>query len=290
LDPFITGVLFVAGLAFGSFLNVCISRIPRDMSIVRPGSGCPQCATPIAWRDNVPVLSWVLLRGRCRSCGTRISLRYPVVELLTAVLFVASYAVFGFSLPAFKAWVLCFLVVGLIFMDAETGLLPHEFTYTGIAIGLASAWMAAFDARGTSFLLRACGLRELPPGPRLWLVDSMLATVIGAGFFYVAWALYYLLKKRQGLGMGDIALIAMLGAFLGLKLIVLVIFLSPILATFFAAGLIFREQADTGSTSATSRESWLRRELPFGAFLGISGLVALFFGEKIWAFYLGLFP
>jgi leader peptidase (prepilin peptidase)/N-methyltransferase len=89
--------------------------------------------------------------------------------------------------------------------------------------------------------------------------------------------------------MGDIALTAMLGAFLGLKLIVLVIFLSPILATFFAAGLIFREQADTGSTSATSRESWLRRELPFGTFLGISGLVALFFGEKIWAFYLGLF-
>jgi len=259
------------------------------MSIVRPGSRCPQCATPIAWRDDVPVLSWVLLRGHCRSCGARIWLRYPVVELLTGVLFVHSYAVFGFSVPAFKAWVLCFLVVGLIFMDAETGLLPHEFTYTGIAIGLASAWMAAFDARGTSFLLRACGLGELAPGPRLWLVDSMLATVIGAGFFYVAWALYYLLKKRQGLGMGDIALIAMLGAFLGLKLIVLVIFLAPILATFFAAGVIFRGPAGTGATVATSRESWLRRELPFGAFLGISGLVALFFGEKIWTFYLGLF-
>lgn len=287
--------LFIAGLAFGSFLNVCICRIPRDMSIVSPRSFCSRCNTPIPWRDNIPLLSWLLLRGRCRKCGAAISRRYPAVELLTAILFVACYASFGPTWLALKGAVFCFLVVGLIFMDAETGLLPHEFTYTGILLGLAFAWLASFDACGTTFVLRVFGGRDFAPGPELWLLDATIAAAFGAGFFYLAWALYYLARKREGIGFGDIALTAMSGAFLGLKLTVLVVFLSPILATFFALGWLFREFSP-GTTAkglealdSADSSSFLSRTVPFGVFLGASSLVAMFLGERIWSWYLGMF-
>jgi len=295
LDLLSTCALFVAGLVFGSFLNVCISRLPRDLSIVTPGSFCPHCETPIPWRDNIPLLSWLLLRGHCRKCGASISRRYPAVELLTAVFFVACYASFGSTWLALKAGMFGFLVIGLIFMDAETGLLPHEFTYTGIVLGLAFAGLAAFDASGTAFVMRAFGLRDLSPGPELWLLDAAIGAAFGAGFFYVAWGLYYLARKREGIGLGDIALIAMVGAFLGLKLTVLVVFLSPILGTLFAVGWLFRDSAPgtaakgfEASDSAASN-SFLSQAVPFGVFLGSSSLLAMFFGEKIWSWYLGLF-
>lgn len=287
--------LFVAGLAFGSFLNVCISRIPRDLSIVTPRSFCPHCETPIPWRDNIPLLSWLLLKGHCRKCGAAISRRYPAVELLMAVLFVACYASFGPTWLALRAGLFCFLAVGLIFMDAETGLLPHEFTYTGILLGLAFASLASFDASGTVFVLRAFGLRDLSPGPELWLLDAAVGAAFGAGFFYLAWALYFLARKREGIGLGDIAFIAMAGSFLGLKLTLLVVFFSPILATLFAFGWLFSDSAprqearvfeESGSVASTS---FLSRAVPFGVFLGSSSLVAMFFGEKIWSWYLRLF-
>ena len=296
MDILFACALLLSGLAFGSFLNVCISRIPHDGSVVAPRSHCPKCAAPILWRDNIPLLSWLLLRGKCRACGARISLRYPAVELLTALSFVASYLVFGFSWLALKACAFCFLVVGLIFMDAETGLLPREFTYPGIVVGLVFSCVAAFDASGTPFLLRILGAGDVASSCKLWLLDSVLGAAFGAAFFYIAWALYYLVRKRHGLGMGDIALIAMAGAFLGLKLTMLVVFLSPILATLFALTLL----AGRGGTGATSRvtdeptisqasEGWLVQEVPFGVFLGVSGLLALFCGQKIWSAYLGMF-
>ena len=295
MDILLVCALFVTGLAFGSFLNVCISRIPRDLSIVSPRSGCPNCKAPISWRDNIPLLSWLMLRGSCRNCGARISIRYPIVELLEAGLFLASYAVFGFSWLALKAAVFCFLVVGLIFMDAETGLLPHEFTYSGIVLGLVFACLAPFDASGTVFLLKVLGLGDVPRGWKLGLIDSIAGAAFGAAFFYIAWALYYLARKRQGLGMGDIALIGMLGMFLGLKLTVLVVFLSPILATLFALALLLNRrptasvEAEKIATGAPPSGSWLFEEVPFGVFLGASGLVALFLGERIWSAYLGMF-
>jgi len=236
-----------------------------------------------------------MLRGRCRSCRTRISLRYPAVELLTAVAFLISYGVFGFSWLTLTAVVFCFLVIGLIFMDAETGLLPHEFTYTGIVVGLLFSFVAAFDASGTAFLLRVFGVGEAPAGWKLWLLDSVIGAGFGAAFFYIAWALYYLVRKRQGLGMGDVALIAMVGAFLGLKLTVLVVFLSPILATVFAlawlsgrSGLTTRPAGE--ATDSQPSRGWLMQEVPFGVFLGASGLIALFAGERIWNAYLAMFP
>jgi len=281
LDIFFECALFVVGLAFGSFLNVCITRVPRDLSIVSPGSFCPQCRVPIRWRDNVPLLSWVLLGGRCRTCGKPISGRYPAVELLTAALFVACYASFGFTWLTLKSCIFCILIVGLIFMDAETGLLPREFTYSGIGIGLLLAWFIPGDSSGKSFLFNVLGLRGIPPGPKLSLVDAVVAAMVGAGFFYLAWALYYIVRKRHGLGFGDIALMAMVGAFLGLKLTVLVIFLAPIMATVFALTML--------AIRGKSDKTFLSGEVPFGAFLGMNSLVALFLGEPIWTWYIGLF-
>jgi len=281
LDIFFECALFVVGLAFGSFLNVCITRVPRDLSIVSPGSFCPQCRVPIRWRDNVPLLSWALLGGRCRACGKPISGRYPAVELLTATLFVACYASFGFTWLTLKSCVFCFLIVGLIFMDAETGLLPGEFTYSGIGIGLLLAWIIPGGSSGKSFLFNVLGLRGIPPGPKLSLVDAVVAAMVGAGFFYLAWALYYIVRKRHGLGFGDIALMAMVGAFLGLKLTVLVIFLAPIMATVFALTML--------AIRGKSDKTFLSGEVPFGAFLGMNSLVALFLGEPIWTWYIGLF-
>ena len=193
-------MLAVAGLALGSFLNVCISRIPNDVSVVSPASRCPHCGTPIRWYHNVPVSSYLLLKGRCADCHERISLRYPVVELLTAALFLACFWKFGFTLALLKFAVFSFLLVGLIFMDAETGLLPREFTYTGIILGLGFAWFVPGDSSGTAFLLRAMGARAELSERALSLTDALFAAAVGAAFFYVLWAIYYLIRKRHGLG------------------------------------------------------------------------------------------
>ncbi len=295
MDRFAECVLFVAGLAFGSFLNVCISRIPRDQSVVAPASHCPACHAPIRWYDNVPVLSWLALRGRCRDCEARISLRYPAVELLTAALFAACYAYFGMTWLTLKFCVFSFLILGLIFMDAETGLLPGEFTYPGIVLGLVFSCIAPTDSAITEFLLRVynvsvSGVRQLS------LLDSALAALIGAGFFYLAWALYYLARKRHGMGFGDIALTAMTGAFLGLKLTLFVIFLAPLLAAVYAIFLLLRSavaarasQAEEAASSVPDSHPLLSREIPFGVFLGICSLAAVFLGEAVWNWYLGMF-
>lgn len=296
MDLFLECALFVVGLVFGSFLNVCISRIPRDLSIVSPRSFCPRCHAPILWHDNIPLLSWILLRGRCRECRRPISLRYPAVELLIAVLFVACYASFGVTWLTLKFCIFCFLMIGLIFMDAETGLLPHEFTYPGIVLGLVFAWRAPANRQSTAFLLSALGMRGIPSGQELALLDSVVGAVFGAGFFYLGWALYYLVRKRQGMGFGDIALIAMIGAFLGLKLTVLVVFFAPIIATLFAVVMLaIKPNASLGhsaadhATKGSFTSALLSREVPFGVFLGTSALIALFFGEQIWSWYLRMF-
>jgi len=288
--------LFVVGLAFGSFLNVCIRRIPRDESIVRPRSRCPACGASIRWHDNIPLLSWLRLRRRCRDCQTLISWRYPVVELATAVLFTACYHSFGPTWTTLKFCVLCFLLVGLIFMDAETGLLPREFTYSGIVLGLVFSWIAPPDSSGMRFFLNLYGV-QLPPPRHLALIDSVGAALAGAGFFYLAWALYYLLCRRHGMGFGDIALMAMVGAFLGLKLTVLVIFSAPLAGALYGIVVVAWRprkppeaiaEADMEAGSS-ARESFLSQQLPFGVFIGACTLATVFFGESVWRWYLGLF-
>jgi leader peptidase (prepilin peptidase) / N-methyltransferase len=282
LDPILAVVIFIVGLVFGSFLNVCISRIPRGVSVIVPRSHCPRCDHPIAARDNLPILSWLVLRGTCRNCAGPISLRYPSVELLTAILFLACYTSFGLGWTGFKAALLCFLLIGLIFMDAETGLLPAEFTYSGIALGLLLASKFPLDSSGTEFLLRQFGVRTVTSPGVISFFDAVIAAAFGAGFFFVAWAVYYLVRKRDGLGFGDIALMALVGTFLGLKLTVLVVFLAPVMGSLFALILLVRRRDPAGGP-------FLSRAVPFGVFLGTSALMSLFVGQAIWTWYLGTF-
>jgi leader peptidase (prepilin peptidase) / N-methyltransferase len=296
LERAVECALFVVGLALGSFLNVCISRIPRDESVIHPGSHCPACGAFLRWHDNIPLLSWLLLRRRCRDCQSLISLRYPTVELLTALLFTACYVSFGPTWVTAKLCIFCFLLVGLIFMDAETGLLPREFTYSGIVLGMALSWIAPTDASGTQFVLRAYGAQPLTPA-QLGLLDSAIGALVGGGFFYLAWALYYLFRKRHGMGFGDVAFMAMAGAFLGLKLILLVIFSAPLAAAMYAL-LLFGRHFDKepeikaigdGEAPASAREAFLAQELPFGIFLGACSLGTIFLGESIWRWYLSFY-
>lgn len=285
------------GLVFGSFLNVCISRIPSDQSIIAPRSHCRVCGSPIRWYDNIPVVSWLQLRGRCRDCRARISLRYPVVELLTAASLAACFAFFGLSWLTLKFCIFCFLLIGLIFMDAETGFLPREFTYTGIVLGLLLSWIAATDSSGTEIFTRAYGISRHITGRELSLLDSLVGALVGAGFFYLVWALYFLVRKRHGVGFGDIALMAMSGAFLGLKLTIFVLFTAPLVGTLYAISLLARNAARKSvpshsgyfSTIPSTREMFLAGELPFGVFLGACSLAAIFAGEAAWHWYLGLF-
>jgi len=174
----------------------------------------------------------------------------------------------------------------LIFMDAETGLLPAAFTYPGVALGLPFAYFVPVDSSGTEFLMREFGSPTMLSVRALSLLDAVAAAMFGAGFFLIAWALYYLVRKRDGLGFGDIALMAMVGTFLGLKLTVLVVFLAPVMGSLYALTLIVRRPAPADSPDSVS---FLSREVPFGVFLGTSTLIALFFGQQIWNWYLGMF-
>jgi leader peptidase (prepilin peptidase)/N-methyltransferase len=281
----------LAGLVFGSFLNVCITRLPRDESIVSPGSRCPSCGASIAWHRNVPILSFVLLRGRCPDCKARIPYRYLIVELLTAVLFVACFATFGLSMTSLKFASFSFLLIGLIYMDSETGLLPAEFTYPGIALGLLFAWFAPGDSSATDFLLRIIGFHPVLGVRQFSLVDAVVAALFSAVFFYSIWAVYYLVRKRHGMGFGDIALIAMCGAFLGLKLTIFVLFLAPVLGAVYSIVLLVANASASGMqasevTRLTTHQMLRMREIPFGVFLGACSLIAVFWGESAWSLYL----
>ena len=280
MDRLLESALFLVGLIFGSFLNVCISRIPRDESIISPPSYCPRCGAAIRWFDNFPLLSWILLRRRCRDCGQRIFWRYPVVELLTGLVFLGCGAAFGVTWFTLKFCVFSFLLIGLIFMDAETGLLPREFTYTGLGLGFIFASFAPTDFAGTSFLLRIFGM-DLADPRGLSLLDALAGAAVGAGFFYFAWAVYYLVRKQHGLGFGDVALMGMSGAFLGLKLVVLVIALAPNPAVVYVAILLARESFRPRELIKKEQtdDPFLTREIPFGVFLGACSLLAIFAGR-----------
>jgi leader peptidase (prepilin peptidase)/N-methyltransferase len=296
LDRLLECALFVVGLAFGSFLNVCISRIPYDESVVSPRSHCPNCGAPIRWFDNIPVVSWLLLGARCRDCHARIRFRYPAVEILTALLFVACYAEFGWTWLTLKFLVFSFLLVGLIFMDAETGILAREFTYPGILLGLLFSWIAGVDSSGTRFLFQLYS-RHWESARTLSLLDALLGAIVGAGFFYLAWALYYLIRRKHGIGFGDIALMAMSGAFLGLKLVLLVIFFAPLVTVLYALVVLLSEAFGFSAAGAAAQEDnalahgepLMTRQFPFGVFLGGCSLAATFFGQAIWEWYLGRF-
>lgn len=246
------------GLLFGSFLNVCITRLPRGESIVTPSSSCRRCKMPIRWNDNIPVLSFFLLRGKCRRCDSPIPWRYPAVEFGLCVLWLICALVFGPTLFGLRAAVLCFFLLGLLVTDVETLLLPDWMTFPGILLGIVLSTVASFD-----FL----------PG----LVASLLGAAFGAGLLLLIAGVYYAIRRKQGLGMGDVKLLALIGAFLGMQQVLLVFFLGTI-ATALGALLWL-------ATRGANRKS-LQQPLPYGTFLCAAGIFAVFFGDATLQWYM----
>ena len=268
-----------AGLLLGSFLNVCIARLPRHQSIVWPGSHCPRCAAPIRPWDNLPLVSYALLRGRCRDCHQPIPFRYPLIEAALAVLFLAAAARFAdpTSLadpwPLAEAALLCFLLLGLLVMDAETSLLPDSFTLPGLALGIVQTFLPG-GGLPAALRLTADAPFPLPPWPN-WLSGLLGAAGAAGALLLVRW-LYWLLRRREGMGLGDVKLAGMLGAWLGVAGVVLSLALGVLLAAL--VGLVLLRRGLTGSA-----------RLPFGSFLCAAAFITLFAGRAILIWYFSFF-
>ena len=242
------------GLAVGSFLNVCIHRVPRRLSLSSPPSRCGACETPIAWRDNVPVLGYLLLSGRCRHCRAGISAVYPLVELATMALFLIHYWMFGLTaLGAVRLLFACAMLV-LFFIDLELQILPNVITLPGVAAGLVASLF-------------------LPPGPTL----SVLGALLGGGVLWAIAEIYVRVRGIEGMGMGDVKMLGMIGAFLGAPLMALTLVLSSFAGALVGAGLMVAGRGD------------LQRRLPFGTFLAAAAVFASLWGQPLVDWYAGFY-
>ena len=250
IDPLLLVVAGLFGLTVGSFLNVCITRLPADQSVVRPRSRCPKCEQSIAWYDNVPILSWVLLGGKCRNCRAPISALYPLVELAVAAIWIGAIWYYGASFQGVVAGLFGTILLGIAVTDARTYLIPNEFTWGGLGLGL--------------FLAGAGGLQGI--------LDALIGAATGFGIlFAVAWAGEKALRK-EAMGGGDIKMMAMVGAFLGWKGVLLTIFGGALLGTLVFLPFSLRENKPL---------------VPFGVFLAAAAAVAFVFGDSIVTWYFG---
>ena len=249
--PVVAGLF---GLLLGSFLNVCIFRLPRGVSVVWPASACGGCKRELRWFENIPIVSWVVLGARCARCKAPISIQYPLVEAVTAVLFVVVAAVTPVGpLLAARLIFVCALIV-LFAIDLEHQILPNVITLPGISVGLAFALLG-------------------PPGWRA----ALLGVVLGGGVLYATAAGYYLLRKEEGLGMGDVKMLAMIGAFLGWQAVLLTLVLAS-----FSGALI-------GLLLIALQRGSMKYALPFGTFLALGALVAMLAGQPIIDWYAGFY-
>ena len=248
---------FAAGLLVGSFLNVAIHRWPLDLTVRNPvRSFCPKCKKTIAWYDNIPLVSFALLGGKCRQCGAQISWRYPIVELLTAAAFAFCVWEFGVTMQALKLSIFCAMVLALIVTDIEERILPDELTLGGTVFGLVLAWFTPVELGFSFFFLG-------PDTDQRWLsvMDSAVGAALACGVvWFIRW-LYEKLRHREGMGFGDVKMMAMIGAFLGLRLAFQTMFVGCLLGA--VIGLAFIYIAKKGSDY----------ELPFGSFLGFAAIL-----------------
>ena len=252
LPPLVIAGLF--GACIGSFLNVVIYRVPLGQSIVSPPSRCPKCGNRLPWYDNLPILGWVLLGGRCRQCKNPISIQYPIVELITALLFVlVVWLTPPGPLMVSRLLFVCILIA-LFGIDLEHQILPNSITLPGIVAGVLLSFIA-------------------PPGWR----DALLGVLLGAGILYAIAGAYYLWRRQEGLGMGDVKMLAMIGAFLGWKAVLV----TMVVSSFSGAAI--------GLALIAAQRGGMKLALPFGTFLAIGALVAMFVGEPLVSWYAGFF-
>lgn len=336
------GFFCLFGLAFGSFLNVCIHRLPRRIMLLderdqllrsqadavhledvnrqlrallisRTRSRCPHCKQGIAWYDNVPVLSWLVLRGHCRNCRGPISPRYIAVELLTGALFVVCYIGFDDIWMAARFCALSFFLVGLIFTDAEWKLLPDALTLPGLAVGLISSIFVPVHDLTLRALVPAAARVSTDVGSQahaswrlLSLAQSALGAIAGAAFIYGAGVLYMRMRPdlrehgHAAMGLGDVKLMAMIGAFLGLTLTAVTMFAASIAGSLFGIFVVIRvwlkrrqrervRSMPAGHAWQSAMMAFRHFQVPFGVFLGTAGLFAAFFGDALVRWYAGFF-
>jgi len=236
---------FTLGAVVGSFLNVCIWRIPEGMSIVSPASHCPECGHSIPFYDNIPLVSYLLLRGRCRACGVRISPRYPLVEGLTALMALFLFLKFGLTLKFLAAFVFVSALILITFIDIDHQIIPDVISLPGIPI----------------CFLMAVFVMKLP------FLEALLGLLIGGGSLYLIAVLYEVATKREGMGGGDIKLLAMLGAFLGWKSLLFILLVSSLVGAVVGISVMLVKGAD------------MKYAVPFGPFLSIAAIAYLFVGE-----------
>jgi leader peptidase (prepilin peptidase)/N-methyltransferase len=270
--PLIAAFIFVFGLIIGSFLNVCIVRIPQRKSIVLPASACTKCGAPIKPYDNIPVVSFLLLGGKCRACKAKISPIYPLVELFTGLLFTGCYLAFGLSMETVKWALFSAILIVLVFTDLRERILPDVVNYTGLALGLALSFFTK-PTDGTALWIANRIFDFPPPEPVLSFVDAILGALVGSGILYLVGEAYFKLRGREGMGFGDVKMMLMAGAFLGVKRTLLTILAGSILGS--VLGIVFilvqRKRTDY--------------ELPFGTFLGMAAVLVMFFGTPVVNWY-----
>lgn len=277
-ETFFAVFVFLLGASFGSFLNVCISRWPEGLSVVKPRSRCPKCGHQIKASENIPIVGWLMLRGRCSGCGDRISIQYPIVELLVGLLWLAAYLQFGPTFTAFRVAVFATVLLGIGVTDAKHFLIPDGFTVFGVFFMLLSAFVALY-------------LGDAEPFARPW--DAIVGMCVGAGAIAIVGWLGEVALKRPAMGFGDVTLMAVVGAAVGPARSLLTIFIGAVLAPIVLLGVVYPLSArgladDKGQTELPLEASggWRRRELPFGVFLAPAALIALLCGDAIIAWYL----
>ena len=239
----------VFGLSVGSFLNVCIHRLPLRESLMHPASRCPRCQAALKPYDNIPVVSYLVLRGRCRACRAPISLRYPLIEVITGAVFLAAYILFDGPMLYQRLLFACAMIV-LFVIDLEHRILPDVITLPGIGVGFLCSFI-------------------MPPG---W-IDSLVGLVVGGGSLWLMGEVYFRLRHEEGMGFGDVKMLAMIGAFLGWKLMLLTLILSSFLGSAIGLGMIAARRGD------------MKYALPFGTFLAVGALVASVVGDRIVNWY-----
>jgi len=254
MNAVIVVFMLAMGLAVGSFLNVCIYRLPRHESVMFPGSHCTVCDRSLDWFENLPLASWLVLRGRCRTCRTRIPVQYPLVEAMTAAVFVSAYVIYGWTpLLAARLLFACAMIV-LFVIDLQHRILPNVITLPGIVIGFLFSFF-------------------LPPGWR----SSLIGVLAGGGVLFAIAEAYYRLRGYEGLGMGDVKMLAMIGAFLGWPLMIVTLVLSSFSGSIVGVGLLVSRRGD------------MKAALPFGTFLAVGALVAAVAGDAFLDWYLAFY-
>ena len=243
------------GAIIGSFLNVVIYRLPLGQSIVSPPSRCRNCGYQLKWYDNVPILSWILLGGRCRQCKTGVSIQYPIVELITAILFVLVVWLTPPGPLMFARLLLVCMLIALFGIDLEHQILPNAITLPGIVIGLLFSLIA-------------------PPGWR----DALIGALLGGGILYAIAAGYYLWRRQEGMGMGDVKMLAMIGAFLGWQAVIVTLVLASFAGSIIGVALMAAQKGD------------MKFALPFGTFLALGAVAAMFAGGPLVAWYAQFLP